>query len=232
VPLDKIAYMLNLDMVGRVRNNILSVGGGGTAGSFAEILKKADENSPLELKTFSKGGFGPSDHMSFALKNIPVLFFWSGSHPDYHRPSDDADKVNYEGIDEVVKLSSEVVDAMRTHEREKYVAVAEHGMMSPGGGPSGGGPGGSRVTLGVVPDYGNEVEKGVKISGTVPGSPAEAAGLKAGDVIVQFGKDKIDSLYGLTDALKSGKVGQKVKLGVIRDGKTIELEATLAERKG
>jgi Zn-dependent M28 family amino/carboxypeptidase len=226
VALDKIAYMLNLDMVGRVRNNVLSVGGTGTAPSFESILKQADDASPLELKNFGKGGFGPSDHMSFALKKIPVLFFWSGVHSDYHRPTDDADKINYAGIEQIVQLSTHVIDALEVHAREQYVAVADHSGMSPGG------RGGSRVTLGVVPDYGNDAERGVRISGTVPGSPAEAAGLKSGDVIVQFGTEAIDSLYGLTDVLAKAKPGDKVNLGIIRDGKTVELEATLAERKG
>jgi hypothetical protein len=226
VPLDKIAYMVNFDMVGRVRNNVLSVGGTGTAASFEALLKKADEASPLELKTFGKGGYGPSDHMSFAMKKIPVLFFWSGTHPDYHKPSDDADKVNYEGIGQVVQLGATIVDALRTQPREQYVAASDHSGMSPGG------RGGSRVSLGVVPDYGTDEIKGVKISGTVPDSPAEKAGLKDGDVLIQFGSTKIDSLYGLTDALRAAKPGDKVKLTVLRDGKEVETEATLAERKG
>ena len=226
VPLDKIAYMLNLDMVGRVRNNSLSIGGGGTAASFDAILKQADEASPLELKTLAKSGYAPSDHMSFALKKIPVLFFWSSTHPDYHRPSDDADKINYEGIEQVVKLTTTIADALRTHAREQYVAAFDHSGMSPGG------RGGSRVTLGVVPDYGTDEVKGVRISGTVPGSPAAAAGLKDGDVLIQFNDTKLESLYTLTDVLREAKPGDKVKLVVVRDGKNVEVEATLAERKG
>ena len=226
VPLDKIAYMLNLDMVGRVRNNVLSVGGTGTAASFEKMLKAADDASPLVFKEFGKGGFGPSDHTSFAVKKIPVLFFWTGRHDDYHLPTDDADKINYEGLDQVVGVTTEVVNAMATLPRDQYVGTFDHSGMSPGG------RGGSRVTLGVVPDYGGDEAKGVKISGTVPGSPAEKAGLQAGDVIVQFGDAKIDSLYGLTDVLAKAKPGDKVKLGVIRDGKNVDVEATLVERKG
>lgn len=228
VPLDSIAYMLNLDMVGRVRNNVLSVGGTMTAGSFKDLLKKADDDSPLELKEFSKGGIGPSDHMTFARKKIPVLFFWSGNHRDYHRPTDDADKVNYEGLEQVAKLSTEVVDAMVVHPREQYVEAYDHGGMG-----TGSGSGGSRVTLGVVPDYsGDDAQRGVRISGTVPGSPADKAGLKDGDVILKWDDSDVASLYTLTDLLKAGKPGQKVKLLVTRDGKNVEVEATLAERKG
>jgi Zn-dependent M28 family amino/carboxypeptidase len=229
IPLDKIAYMLNLDMVGRVRNEVLSIGGSGTAPSFDAILKKADDASPLVMKSFGKGGFGPSDHMSFAMKKVPVLFFWSGNHADYHRPTDDADKVNYEGMEQVIAFATNVLDELRTHPREQYVAAADHGGMSPG---TGSGSARSRVTLGVVPDYSGEEEKGVRISGTVPGSPAEKAGLKEGDVLLQFNDDKIESLYTLTDLLAAGKPGDKVKIVVLRDGKKVELEATLAERKG
>jgi hypothetical protein len=228
VPLDKIAYMLNLDMVGRVSHNSLSIGGTATAPSFEGLLKRADEASPLELSTFSKGGYGPSDHMSFALRKIPVLFFWSGTHADYHRPSDDADKINYEGIEHVIQLGTTVLDAMTTMPREAYVASADdnHAGMAPGSGS-----GGSRVTLGVVPHYGPPDKRGVKIDGTTPGTPAEAAGLQAGDIIVQFGDEKLTSLQGLTDVLRRSKAGDKVKLVVLRDGKTVELEATLAARK-
>jgi hypothetical protein len=226
VPLDKIAYMLNLDMVGRVRNNVLSVGGTGTAASFDKVLKEADEASPLNLQNFGKGGFGPSDHTSFAMKKIPVLFFWTGTHGDYHRPTDDADKINYEGMEQVVAISAKVVDAMSTHPREQYVATHDHSGMSPAG------RGGSRVSLGVVPDYGSGDEKGVKISGTSPGSPAEKAGLKAGDILIQFNDEKLETLYTLTDVLAKAKPGDKVKLIVVREGKNVEVEATLVERKG
>jgi hypothetical protein len=225
VPVDHIAYMLNLDMVGRVRNEVLSVGGTMTAPSFKDLLKKADDDSPLELKEFSKGGFGPSDHMTFAMKKVPVLFFWSGTHGDYHRPTDDADKVNFDGIEQVVKLSTEIVDALLTHPREQYVAANDH-AMSPGSSSSG-----SHVTLGVVPDYGTDADRGVRISGTVPGSPAEKAGLKEGDVIVKWDDTDIATIYTLIDVLRAGKPGQKVKLVILRGGKNVELEATLAERK-
>ena len=231
VPLDKVASMLNLDMVGRVQKDTLQIGGTGTAASFEKILAKADEASPLKLTTgsFGKGGYGPSDHMSFAMKKVPVLFFWSGNHADYHRPGDDADKVNYEGMQLVIDLGKEVLASLTTMPREPYDATADaHGGGAMPGGPAGG----SRAALGVVPHYGEHDGPGVKIDGTSPGTPAERAGLKAGDVIIQFGDEKLDSLQGLTDALRRAKPGDKVKLVVVRDGKNVELEATLSERKG
>ena len=226
VPLDKIAYMINLDMVGRLEGNALLVAGAGTAPGFDAILAEVDEASELRVQGFGRGGFGPSDHMSFALKKIPVLFLHTGQHADYHRPTDDANKINYKGIDLVVDFTHRVVEKLLTQPREQYVAADDaHSVF--GGGPGTGG-GGFRASLGVVPDYGAEGVKGVKISGTSPGSPAEKAGLKEGDVLVQFGEKKLDNVYDLTEQLTKAKPGTAVKLGVERGGERIELEATLA----
>ena len=229
IPLNKVVAMLNLDMVGRVRNNMVYVGGAGTAPSFDAFLKEAAVDSPLKFKTFGRGGMGPSDHMSFGLKKVPVLFLFSGLHMDYHRPTDTADKINYEGLDEVVKYSVKLITGLDDMPKEKYVDAADKDSMM----PSMSGHGGSRVTLGIVPDYStmDDDSKGVKISGTVVGSPAEKAGLQAGDTIVQWNADKVDSLQQLTNLLGAGKPGDKVKLSVKRADKRVELEATLAERK-
>ncbi len=227
VPLGEIVAMMNLDMVGRVRNELLYIGGGGTAPSFEQILKKADDASPLALRSLGKGGFGPSDHMSFAMKKVPVLFLFSGLHADYHRPTDVPSKINYGGIDEVVKLAADIADQMLTMPKEQYVDSADVGAPRIGGA-------GANVTLGVVPDYSTEepAAGGVRIQGTVPGSPAAAAGLKDGDVLVQFGDAKIQTLYDLSDQLAKGKPGQKVHLVLLRNKDRIEVDAVLAERKG
>jgi hypothetical protein len=232
VPAEKIVADLNLDMVGRVRNNILYIGGAGTAADFDALLKKADEGLPFDLRTFGRGGYGPSDHMSFALKKVPVLFLFSGMHADYHRPSDKADKVNFEGMAQVATFAERIVTGLENLPREKYVDASDsmggmHMRMSAGGGGAG-------ASLGVVPDYSNGIDtetKGVRITGTVPDSPAAAAGLKADDVIVQFGKDKIDTLYDLSDELGKAKPGDQVTLGVMRGKDRIELQATLAARR-
>jgi hypothetical protein len=245
VPLSQLAYMVNLDMVGRVRNDILYVGGHGTAPVLDKAIAKADEKSPLRFKSFGRGGFGPSDHMSFAMKRIPVLFFYTGNHRDYHTPTDDAEKVNYKGIEQVVAFATDVIDTLLAAPREQYVEAADANSMFNGPGasdpaassPHGAGTprsasGGIRVTLGVVPDYAPEEDvKGLRISGTTPGSPAANAGLKEGDVLVQINDDKVGSIYDLTDILARGKPGQKVKIAVIRDGKRVETQTTLAERK-
>lgn len=230
VPLNKIVAMLNLDMVGRVRNDTLYVGGSGTAVAFDAMLNAADQASPLQIKSIGKGGRGPSDQQSFSMKRIPVLFFFSGMHSDYHTPTDDAMKVNYGGINEVVKLGMNIVTSMSTMPRQEYVATfdSEPALLGRGTGSRG-----TRVSLGVVPDYGtDESTGGVRITGTSPGSPAEAAGLKDGDVIVQIAAKKIDNLYDLTNYLNGAQPGDKVTIVVMRKTERVELSATLAERKG
>jgi Zn-dependent M28 family amino/carboxypeptidase len=253
VPLDHVVGMVNLDMVGRIRNTpsstniagppsttrstttqssggrgILYVGGTGTAKDFDDILKRAGEHSPLVLKDMGRGGLGPSDHMSFALKKVPVLFFFSGLHADYHRPTDDADKINYDGLEQAVELVQDVITQIAAEPRQRYVDANDSSSMHMARGSSG-----SSVTLGVVPDYSAMEESGgVKISGTSPGSPAAAAGLRDGDTIVKWNDRKIDNLYDLTDALAKGKAGEKVHLSVVREKKQIELDATLAKRAG
>ncbi len=238
IPLDRIVADLNLDMVGRIRANVVYIGGAGTAPAFDKLLEDADKGfvdhdghaePPFELKSFGRGGYGPSDHMSFAMHKIPVLFFFSGMHADYHRPTDTSDKINYAGMEEVAQFGEKLVTELTEMPRQTYIEVADSGnaMAHMSGG-------GTRVTLGVVPDYSEGTEqtttKGVRISGTVPGSPAAGAGLKEGDIIVQFGADKVDSLYDLSDELGKSKPGDKVKLGVMRAGKRVELEATLSAK--
>lgn len=230
VPTAKMSGMLNLDMVGRIRDGNLQVGGSGTAPSFDKILEESVAGLNLKLSTKSKGGRGPSDHMSFSKKRVPVLFFFSGLHADYHRPSDTADKINYEGIADVVTLGERVIKAMTAMPREEYVSKFDSGGMSIMG-SSGSASGGAKVTLGIVPDYSDDTIKGVRISGTTPGTPAAEAGLKEGDIITQWDDTKLNNLMELMGPLGKGKPGQKVKLKVLRAGKEIEIEATLRERK-
>jgi hypothetical protein len=120
-PVDRIIAMINLDMVGRIRNDMLYVGGGGTAAPFEAMLEEIDADSPLQMKSMGRGGRGPSDHASFSRKKIPVLFLFSGLHEDYHRPTDTADKINYDGIAEVVSVASKLVARIAAMPREQYV---------------------------------------------------------------------------------------------------------------
>jgi S1-C subfamily serine protease len=171
-----------------------------------------------------------------------VIFLFSGLHSDYHRPTDDADKINYDGMKKVVAVADQLAEGMAAMPREQFVAASAadpHSSMGPipqsGSDPSANSGAGSGAYLGSVPDpeaYGAEsATAGVRLAGTVPGSPAEAAGIKEGDVLVKWNGENVGSIYGMTDLLRRSKPGDQVKLGVMRDGKLVELEATLSTRK-
>ncbi len=235
IALDKVAAMLNLDMVGRVSNEKLLIGGKGTAPNFDQLIADADAGLPLKLGEFGKGGIGPSDHTSFALKRIPVLFFFSGLHLDYHRPTDTADKINYDGMNEVVDLGERVVKALSTMPRQKYNGSFDASGLAQMAGPTTGPAqnAGPRPSMGAIPDYaqGEDAKGGMRIGGIMPGSPAEKAGLLQGDLVTEFNGDKIDNMMDYTNALGKARVGQTAKLSVVRDGKKINVEATLSARK-
>ena len=234
IPLNKVVAMLNLDMVGRVKDDKLLIGGQGTAANFPELISKADEGLPLKLSEFGKGGIGPSDHTSFALKKIPVLFFFSGLHMDYHRPTDTADKINYAGMDEVVRLGERVVKAMTLMPPQKYNGSYDaSGLLAMNGPTTAPAHGGAKATMGAIPDYsqGEDAKGGMRIGGIMPGSPAEKAGLKQGDLITDFGATKIDNMMDYTNALGQAKPGEPLKVKIIRDGKPLEIEATPAAKK-
>jgi Zn-dependent M28 family amino/carboxypeptidase len=223
VPLNKVVAMINMDMVGRVKNNSLLVGGTGTAKPFEEILNRLDEQSPLDFKSTWRNGIAPSDNTSFVTREIPVLFFFSGTHADYHRPTDTADKINYTGEAEVINVAAKVIEEISGRDDLQFTKVATTNPTTMSGDPTlrAGG-----ASLGVIPDYSGEEVKGVKITGTTPGSAAAKAGLVANDILIQFDTKKIETLYDLTDALNAATPGKTIKLQVIRDGKTITMEAT------
>lgn len=232
IPLDKTIAMVNLDMVGRVREQTLYVGGQGTAKDFDAILAQADLDSPLHLRSIGRGGLGPSDHMSFARRHIPVLFFFSGIHADYHRPTDIAAKINYEGIGEVSDFTSRVITSLETMPQDPYIVEADRDSMHLFGSPFFGPSPMPRVELGVLPDLGSsDSHVGVLISGTRPGTPAQQAGLREGDLLVQFGDQKLENLMDLDQALGRSKPGDRITLKIIRGTQTLSLDVTLAERK-
>ena len=228
VPLEKVVGMLNLDMVGRLRDEALFVGGSGTAASLEKIVADADKGSAIKIKDIGKGGRGPSDHMSFAMKKVPVLFFFTGLHADYHRPTDRIEKINFNGMAEIVELSRHVIDGLAAMPKEQYITAADAHSMSMGTG----GGGERKATLGVVPSYGDESEvKGVRITGTSPGSPAETAGMKEGDVIVGFNGKSVDNLMDLSNDLAAAKPGDDIKVRIIRNQNELMIPVKLAERK-
>jgi Zn-dependent M28 family amino/carboxypeptidase len=229
IPLDKIVAMLNLDMVGRLQGETLEIGGTGTAAEFDAIVAASDAESPLKVKSAGemvggRGGLGPSDHASFAAKKIPVIFIWTGTHVDYHRPTDDVEKINFNGMARILDVCDDVVERLATMPRTQYVDKYDRSMGFASGGP--------RVRLGIMPDYSFE-DKGVKVSSTFPDTPAAKAGIKEGDIIVQFGQMQIESMQDYMDALGNQKPGDTVKLSVMRDGKRLEFQATLGSpRRG
>jgi len=226
VELGQIRAMINLDMVGRVQNDSIFIMGAGTAKPFNAIIEEASKHTPLKINSKSQGGLGPSDQMSFAMKRIPVLFFFSGVHADYHRPSDEVARINFVGLQQAVDLAAHITRAVAQMPDAEYVSAydATSSFLSTGSA-------GSRVMLGVMPSYGTtQPGTGVTIAGTVPGSPADKAGLKSGDIIVGLGDAKIDGLEDLSQALATAKVGDEVAVRVLRDQQTLELRATLVKR--
>jgi len=226
-PLDQAVAMINMDMIGRISGDKVYIGGVGTGSTFAKILETAKDDSHLNFE-LSQGGYAASDHTSFVAKRIPVLFFFSGLHSDYHKPSDTWEKINSEAAIRLLHVVQSVATQLAdVPERPKFAAVVE---SNPHSGAVSGGGGGYGPYFGSIPDFG-ETETGVKFADVKPGSPAAKAGLKGGDVLVQFGDKAIKNLYDFTDALRRSKVGDVVPVTVLRDGKELRVEVKLEQRK-
>ncbi|MGC2108336.1 MAG: M28 family peptidase [Candidatus Korobacteraceae bacterium] len=225
LPLNKCAAMINMDMIGRIRNEKVYVGGVGTGSTFKPVLEAAQKKSDFKME-YSAGGYAASDHTSFVEQRIPVLFFFSGLHADYHKPSDTWDKINAPSAAKLLDLIADVaVQLASAPQPPAFVTVVED---KPSGGVSG--PGGYGPYFGSIPDFG-EVKDGVRFSDVRPGSPAAKAGLKAGDILVQFGDKPIHNLYDFTDALRRSKVGQVVEVKVLRDSQPRTVSVKLEQRK-
>ncbi len=227
VPWDSVVAMFNMDMVGRLRGDKLDVQGVGTSPAWKGLVEASNADAKLKLALL-EGGFGPSDHSPFYAAKKPVLFAFTGAHADYHKPSDTADRIDSEGIVRVVKfLEPVVVGVAAAPERIAFTEVKG------GAAPSGSGSRSFRVWVGGIPDF-SEEGQGVKLSGVTGGSPAEKAGLMAGDTIVKFGDKELRNLYDYTYALQGRKPGEKVNIVVkrVEDGKTVEktFEVTLGAR--
>ncbi len=224
IPLERTIAMINMDMIGRLKDSVLVVEGMGTSPGWEQLVRQENTDS-LRLK-FKPDGYGPSDHSSFYGQNIPVIFFFTNLHENYHRPSDTWDKINYGGEEHVVKLVNRVALAI-SDAKDKPAFTKVSGVSS---GTTGGDRQGIRVSLGVIPDYAEDVA-GMKISGTRPGSAAEKAGLKGGDILVSFGGKTIKNIYDFTYLLGEYKPGDVVTLIVKRGSEEVSLKATLEARK-
>jgi Peptidase family M28/PDZ domain/PA domain len=227
LPLDNAVAMINMDMIGRIKNEMVYIGGTGTGATFKTLLDEEKRKFPFQFE-YSASGYAASDHTSFVAKKIPVLFFFSGLHSDYHKPSDTWDKINAPDAAKLLDFIDDVTQKLDSaNERVAFVTVKED---QPGGHAASGGGGGYGPYFGSIPDFGQE-ENGVKFSDIRPGSPAAKAGLRAGDVLVHFGSEPIHNLYDFTDALRRSKVGDVVDVQVLRNGKPINASVKLEQRK-
>jgi Zn-dependent M28 family amino/carboxypeptidase len=232
LPLDNAVAMINMDMIGRVRNAKIYVGGSDTGTGMRAMLDRITPRHQMNIDYSDSSGYGSSDHTSFTTKGVPVLFFFSGLHGDYHKPSDTWDKIDAPDAVKVLALVSDVVTGLREEaERPKFVRVAPPSHGQGGVGPvttssgSGYGP-----YFGSIPDFG-EGTTGVKFADVREGSPAAKAGFKGGDVMVEFDGKPIQNLYDFTYALQAKKPGDEVLVKVMRDGAKVEGKVLLTKRQ-
>ncbi|HEY0611428.1 MAG TPA: M20/M25/M40 family metallo-hydrolase [Chitinophaga sp.] len=207
VSMAQVNFMINMDMVGRLdAAKGLQVGGIGTSPLWTAILEQSS-SAGLKLN-YDSSGVGPSDHTSFYRAQIPVLFFFTGTHGDYHKPTDDADKINYTGELSVIKLIYRIIEKANAQEKLAFTPTREPQVSSAR----------FSVTLGIMPDY-TYNQGGVRVDGISDGKPAQKAGLATGDVIVQLGKQSVTNLDGYMQALSTYKKGDKTTVTVKRGTK-------------
>ena len=224
IPLNNVIGMINMDMIGRINNDRLFVGGVGTSPNFKPWLEEFNQTVHLQLD-YSDSGYGASDHMSFNSKKIPVLFFFSGLHTDYHKPTDTYDKINAAGAVKVLSLVYMMADRMGSEpKRLEYTEVQQPRPASAGSG------GGYGPYFGSVPDFRDDL-KGVLFADVQNNSPAAKAGLKQGDLLVEFDGKPVQNLYDFTYALRSKKVGDIVPVVVKRNGQDVTVNVTLEARR-
>ncbi len=205
-------YMINMDMVGRYDTaRKLTIGGYGTSPVWGQMVPELAKNLAFKLDS---AGTGPSDHASFYRKDIPVLFFFTGSHPDYHKASDDWEKINYKGINEIVQLVYKIVETTDTKGKIEFTKTREQQM---------GRSTRFTVSLGVIPDYGY-TGTGMRIDGASAGKLAEKIGLKAGDVLLQLGDYKFVDVNSYMQSLSKFKKGDKTRLIYKRGTEEISVE--------
>jgi hypothetical protein len=225
--LNDVVAMLNMDMVGRMRDNRLQVLGVETASEWRDLVQTACDSARVECAP-SGDGYGPSDQMPFYSGGAPVLHFFTGSHADYHKPSDTADKINAAGAAQTGKICAQIALAVSGRDAPLSFKAGVEGPASPRGDMRS-----FNASLGTVPDYGGPGagKKGVLLAGVRPGSAAEKAGMKKGDVLVKLGKSEIGSVEDLMFVLNASKPGESVPAAVVRDGKRVEVEVTFQESK-
>lgn len=242
-PIEKTVAMLNMDMVGRLNENKLTVGGIGTASEWKMLVESKNQQPdavvPVKNQDGSKttlygvmppyfqlqlneDGFGPSDHSSFYGKQIPVLFFFTGTHFDYHKPSDTADKINYEGLEKIMNYVGEIVRSVDQNPTRPTYKVAP--TSSTGGRMS------FNVTIGVIPGYGDGND-GMMLDGVRDGSPAAVAGLKTGDKITKFAGKEVKNVQDYTKILGELKADTEYEIEIMRGTERLVFKIKPAARK-
>jgi hypothetical protein len=222
VPSDQLAAYFNFDMVGRMQDNKLTVQAVGSSPGWRSLIERANVAAGFDL-VLQDDPYQPTDVASFNAASVPSLAFFTGTHVDYHKPSDTADKINYEDLDRVVDFA--VALASRVGQQPETLAFAKVDQVQQGGGRAG-----VRIFTGTIPDYATDV-KGLLLGGVIGGGPAEQAGLQKGDVVIQLGEQTIANIYDYTYALEALKVNQPVKVIYLRNGERRESTLTPAARK-
>ncbi len=216
IELNTVSFMFNMDMVGRLVDSTkkLLVFGTGTSDVFEDNLK-ALNNNRFQL-VMDSSGVGPSDQTSFYLKKIPVLHFFTGQHSDYHKPSDDADKINYQGEAKVLEYMIDLIEDLANQPKLKFyeTRTKDSGAKSS-----------FKVTLGVMPDYGFQ-GKGLRIDAVNKDKPADKAGLQAGDVVIKIGDSTIENIYDYMKVLSKYTKGETVDVEVLRGSKPVGVKLT------
>ena len=230
VPMADAIAMLNLDMVGRVVDDAVTIFGFGTAAEWDDIVDGANAalSAPLRIAK-APDGYGPSDHSSFHAAGLPVLHLFSNTHVDYHRPSDDWDKINEDGLNRIVDVTEGVARRLAAGGSDAVELTPiqmEQPSPSAGGSSSSGGYG---PYLGSIPDM-TPRDFGLRINGVREGSPADVGGLRGGDVVVEFDGTEITDIYAYTYALREKKPGDEVVIVVERDGERVTLNVILGRR--
>jgi aminopeptidase N len=229
LPLDACTAMINLDTVGRLGDGALMIFGAGTAEELPKILAGVDMGFgfTLDLPEDDPGG---SDQMSFVRRGVPAVQLFTGPHADYHRPTDTPDKIDFAGLDRIAGYTTELLFYLADRD-DPLTFMPPGAKAAAGGGAPAGAPATSRkVSFGSIPDF-NHKGAGVLLSGVIPGSPAEQAGLAAGDLLMEFAGVEVEDLQVFSDVLKSLQPGDEAAVVYLRDGERRTATVTVVERK-
>jgi hypothetical protein len=220
IPIENIKAMVNLDMVGRLRNNTLEVHGDKSSLEADSILNLINSDSLLNLRLVPEGS-GPSDHATFYAKKIPVFFIHTGLHPDYHSPKDDVEFLNINGMEKVSKYTYRLVHELATMDKPLTFRKSSSRALSSRRAPK------IKVKFGIMPDVSGSGDEGLKVLGVTDEKPAAKAGIETGDFIIAINEKPIQNIYDYTDALSKLNPGEKVKVKIKRADNIIELTVEL-----